>query len=78
MARKLFFVFLLSDIALTLCACGSTERWPRLCIEPTSFRFDCIHIPLREGYQFAEDVYSIIETETGYDIVIHAAATRET
>jgi len=28
-------------------------------------------IPLRENYSFSEDLYSIEETEDGYNIVIH-------
>ena len=28
-------------------------------------------LAIRNGYQLAEDAYSIVETEQGYDIVIH-------
>lgn len=77
MGKKMIFVIILAIIALMLCACGSTERWPRVCIELTSYRFDCINIPLRDGYQFADNAYDIAETEAGYDIVIHVERTRD-
>jgi hypothetical protein len=32
---------------------------------------DNFSIPLRENYSFSEDLYSIEETEDGYNIVIH-------
>lgn len=78
MVKRLIMMALLIAIASVLCACGTTERWPRICIEPTDYRFDCINIPLRDGYKFAEDVYDIAETEVGYDIIIHVEVSRET
>lgn len=63
---------LMIAIAVLACACGVTDRWPRVCIERSDMRFDHINIPLREGYQFAEDAYDVAETEAGYDIIIHA------
>lgn len=32
---------------------------------------DNFTIPLRENYSFSEDLYSIEETEDGYNIIIH-------
>lgn len=71
MTRKLLLAIILIVVALMLCACGATHKWPRICIEPTNFRSDCINIPLRDGCMFAEDPYEIEETDIGYDILVH-------
>ena len=72
MGKILIFMIVLFVVALVLSACGSTEKWPRVCIERTDTRFDCINVPLRDGYTFAEDLYDIEETDIGYDVVVHA------
>ncbi len=77
MGKRMLFVIVLSAIVFMLCACGSTDRWPRVCLELTDYRFDCICIPLRDGFTFAEDAYGIEETGVGYDIVIHALKATE-
>lgn len=77
MGKRMLFVIVISAMVFMLCACGSTGRWPRLRIEPTTYRSDSINIPLREGYQFAEDAYGIEETDVGYDIVVHALKATE-
>jgi len=68
---------MLIAITVLACACSVTDRWPRVCIEISDMRADSINIPLREGYQFAEDAYDIAGTEAGYDIVIHVERAGE-
>ena len=43
----------------------------RPAIEVQDSKFDSFYIKVREGYDLAEDYYSIQETEIGYDVVIH-------
>lgn len=30
-----------------------------------------IYLPVKNGFEFSEDVYSVVNTQIGYDIVIH-------
>lgn len=62
----LFFVFVLT-------ACDSNDtKYPRVNIMPTNWNADATFLPLRAGHVFAEVPYSIEETDSGYDIIIHA------
>lgn len=66
MKKIIIFALLASLLLLT----GCEEN--RVRISRTSAYVENIVLPLRHGYQFAEDVYSVTETDNGYDIVIHA------
>ena len=35
-----------------------------------------ISVYVRKGYTFCEDAYSIVETENGYDVVVHLEKER--
>lgn len=65
-------IALLALLVLLLAGCSSFDKWPRVTIERTEYRVDDVQLPLRDGYVFGEQMYSIQETGEGYDIVIHA------
>lgn len=58
---------LLAIMLITLTGCGTA----RVSINRSSVYLDNIVLPIRQGYQFAEDCYSVTDTDDGYDIVIH-------
>lgn len=67
--KKAIIVLLLAALLLTLTACSSTGR---VRITQSSVWIDNLVLSIRQGYKLSEDVYSIEETETGYNIIIHA------
>ena len=57
---------------IIILAVGLTNIIPkRIDIIKNKFALDNLTIPLRENYSFSEDLYSIEETEDGYNIIIH-------
>lgn len=55
----------------------STEKWPRIIYQNTSYRFDEYNrtIVLDDGYVLdGGHSYDIVETENGYDIIFHFIA----
>lgn len=40
-------------------------------INSSSLYVENIVLPLRHGYEYAEDCYSVEDTENGYDIIVH-------
>ena len=59
-------------LTILMCSgCSNSGKIPRIDILPTHWRFDSIHLPLRENHKFCEVPYGIQETDIGYDIVIH-------
>jgi len=67
--KKTIIVLLLVAVLFMLTACSDTGR---VRISQNSVWIDNLVLSIRHGYQLSEDVYSIEETETGYNIVIHA------
>ena len=65
--KKLIILALLASLLLLTGCSGDRVR-----ISRNSVTVENIVLPLRHGYQFAEDVYSVSETDKGYDIIIHA------
>jgi len=64
--------------ALTLLFCGCTigatdeDKFPQLRVCRSEWRADNIYIPLRDNHNFnIQHLYEEVETENGYDIVIH-------
>lgn len=57
-------ILVLSLLMLT----GCTEKWPRIIYQNTDYRFDEHNrtIVLDDGYS-----YDIVETEDGYDLILH-------
>ncbi len=67
--KKAIIILLLAVLLLTLTACSNTGR---VRISQNNVWIDNLVLSIRQGYKLSEDVYSIEETETGYNIIIHA------
>ena len=59
------------SIIFILAACFTNIRPKRIDIIKNRSALDNFSISLRENYSFSEDLYSIEETEDGYNIIIH-------
>lgn len=55
-------ILVLSLLMLT----GCTEKWPRIIYQNTSYRFDEYNRTI-----VLDDSYDIVETEDGYDLILH-------
>ena len=66
-SKKMVAVVILASLLFSLTACGKD----RVRISRNSLYVEDIILPIRQGYQFAEDIYSVTDTEAGYDIVVH-------
>ena len=76
MVKRIYLVILFCISIMMLCSCDwlgkNADKFPQLHIAPTSWRADGIYIPLRENHQFAINyLYDEVETDQGYDIIIH-------
>ena len=58
-------------IVIILTACLTNIMPKRIDIIRNRSALNNFTIPLRENYSFSEDLYSIEETEDGYNIIIH-------
>ena len=68
MKKLIIFIF----AGLLLLAGCTSVNFPRLVYQPTIWRIDNDYIPLQEGYILNDGYkYDIIETEDGYDLVLH-------
>lgn len=67
--KKAIMILLLVALLTMLSSCSSTGR---VRISQNSVWIDNLVLSIRHGYKLSEDVYSIEETETGYNIIIHA------
>ena len=67
------FIYINLLILSLLMLTGCTEKWPRIIYQNTSYRFDEYNrtIVLDDGYVHS---YDIVETENGYDIILHFIA----
>lgn len=59
------------SIIIILAACLTNIRPKRIDIIKNRSALNNFSIPLRQNYSFSEDLYSIEETEDGYNIIIH-------
>ena len=75
--KKSILIGILAAALLLLSGCGNFNKVPRLEIIRSSWRYDNIVIALRDNHKFAEDAYTIMDTENGYDIIIHCERTDE-
>lgn len=65
--KKIIIIALLASLLLLTGCSGDRVR-----ISRHSVTVENIVLPLRHGFRFAEDVYTVSETDQGYDIIIHA------
>ena len=72
-SKKMIVVVILASLLFSLTACGKD----RVRISRNSLYVEDIILPIRQGYRFAEDCYSINNTEAGYDIVVHLERCEE-
>lgn len=59
------------SIIIILATCFTNIMPKRIDIIKNRSALNNFSIPLRENYSFSEDLYSIEETEDGYNIIIH-------
>ena len=71
--KKIICAILLMVTICSFAGCAINEdRFPRLEIDRSDVRWDTIYIPLRDNHNFSiKHLYDEVETENGYDIVIH-------
>lgn len=70
--KRIVLTALLATVVLTLFACDMDGyKSQRVEISRSEWRADTIQILLRDGEVFSRDAYTIVETDNGYDIVIH-------
>lgn len=71
MTRLVKIIICINLLLLTLAGCTSV-KFPRLVYQPTEWKTDNKYIPLQDGYILNDGYrYDIIETEDGYDLVLH-------
>lgn len=83
--RKRLFLPLLLMVLLTTTACSAgrdiSTTYPRVEYRNSSYNFDPYNreIPIESGYVLDEaHSYDVVETEGGYDIVLHFVKGGET
>lgn len=83
--RKRLFLPLLLVVLLSLTACSAgrniSTTYPRVEYRNSSYNFDPYNreIPIESGYVLNEaHSYDVVETEGGYDIVLHFVKGGET
>lgn len=65
-------IFMMILIIMICSGCGNSDKVPRIDIITSHWRYDCIYLPLREGYEFAEVPYGIEQDSSDwYKIVIY-------
>lgn len=67
-------IFLIVFLLIVLSACGTKITYPYLEYRNSSYNFDIANktILLKDGYILNEaNSYDIIDTENGYDIILH-------
>jgi len=72
--KRIICIILLIALSFILCSCGSIneDKFPQLEICRSGWRADSIHIALRDDHNFnIQHLYEEVETENGYDIVVH-------
>lgn len=68
MRKLIIFIF----IGLLLLLTGCEKGWPRITYDHSSWTFYNEVIQLKDGYIINEGhMYDIVETEDGYDLVLH-------
>lgn len=71
MKKYIWIILPIVSIIIILAACFTNIKPKRIDVIKNKSALDNFTIPLRENYSFSEDLYSIEETEDGYNIIIH-------
>ena len=71
MKKYIWIIFLIIEIIILLAVCFTNIIPRRIDVIKNRSVLDNFSISLRENYSFSEDLYSIEETEDGYNIIIH-------
>jgi len=72
--KRIICIILLIVLSFILCSCYSTNSdiFPQLRIAPSDKYADYIYIALRDDHNFnIQHLYEEVETENGYDIIVH-------
>ena len=75
--KKLLLIILMCALTLLFCGCAvncavNEGTFPQLRICRSNWHADHIYIPLRDNHNFnIQHLYDEVETENGYDIIIH-------
>ena len=72
--KRIICIILLIALSFILCGCSciNEDKFPQLRICRSKNRVDNIYIALRDDYNFdIQHLYDEVETENGYDIVVH-------
>ena len=72
--KKILITLALPIFAIILSSCGTKITYPHLEYRNSSYNFDILNrtILLEDGYVLNDgNAYEIVETESGYDLVIH-------
>lgn len=64
------FILILGLVAAAASGCAKTQKYPSVSINFSDNTYDIYYIPLRDNYMFTDDLYEIVETEEGYNIVV--------
>lgn len=68
--KKINFILILGIIIAAVSGCAKTQKYPSVSINFSNNTYDAYYIPLRDNYMFTDDLYEIVETEEGYNIVV--------
>ena len=71
MKKYMWIILPIVSIIIILATCFINIRPKRIDVIKNKSALDNFTIPLRKSYSFSEDLYSIEETEDGYNIIIH-------
>lgn len=72
--KRIICIILLITLSFIFCGCCSIneDKFPQLEICRSNYRADSVYVALRDGYNFnIQHLYDEVETEDGYDIVVH-------
>lgn len=64
------FILILEFVVAAASGCAKTQKYPAVELAFSDNYYDIYYIPLRNNYTFTDDLYEIIETEEGYNIVV--------
>ena len=71
--KKLLLIILMCALTLLFCGCATNEdNFPQLRVCRSNWHADNIYISLRDSHNFnIQHLYDEVETENGYDIIVH-------